>query len=264
MAKNKNAENKNYKQRFQNGFNILTRSKSPYKVWSDLMLLYATCLQNSCTQHYLKSGNEKLISVWNNREQQYINTITAYTEKEQKIIMQMFVLLIWEYELYPYQDLLGSIYMSLGIQNKNQGQFFTPYDLCKLSANVTIDKKTMSKAVKEKGYASICDPTVGGGAMLIASAERCNKIFNKLQYRNHVCFVGQDLDATCCHMCYIQLSLIGLAGYIVNANTLTTAKVDFYKDNEKIWITPYYNSDVWQGRILFHNLGMLMEGSNNV
>lgn len=259
ISETKNSENV---QRFINGFKLLLGSKNPYQVWSDLMLMFATSLQNSCTRFYLESKNKTLINTWNAREEQYLKTIKQYSAKEQRIITQMFALLTMEYQDNPYQDLLGNIYMQLEIANKNAGQFFTPYNISQMSAKVTINKPMLSKQVHDKGYVSVNDPSVGAGGMLIAAAEVCSNLFKKLNYKNHVYFVGQDIDITCCHMSYIQISLLGLAGYIIHANTLTTPVVDYFKDNSLIWTTPYYNMDIWQGRILSHRLGMLMQERN--
>lgn len=257
----KNKENKNYKKRIEKGFIILTHARSQYEVWSDLMLLYANSLVNNCTLHYKE--HEKLKSIWEEREKQYIDTINKYNEKEQKIIVQMFSLLVLEYEQHPYQDLLGEIYMMLGISSKNNGQFFTPFNVCDCMSELTFDKKTVAKTVHEKGYVSINDPSCGGGATLISSAKQCDILFKKLNYKNHVLFVGQDIDLTCVRMCYIQLSLLGLAGYVLHGNTLTKPEFDFFKDNKYIYPTPYYNMDVWQGRIMAHGLDMLMEEKIN-
>ena len=51
ISETKNSENV---QRFINGFKLLLSSKNPYQVWSDLMLMFATSLQNSCTRFYLE------------------------------------------------------------------------------------------------------------------------------------------------------------------------------------------------------------------
>ena len=40
-------ENRNYKQRFMNGFNMLTGAKSLYIIWGDLMLLYSIEIANT-------------------------------------------------------------------------------------------------------------------------------------------------------------------------------------------------------------------------
>lgn len=252
----KNKTNESYIKRFENGFKILTRSRHYYTVWSDIISLFALSLVNNCTRHYLL--NDKLKDVWEEREKEYLKIINSYNEKEQKIIPQMFALLVMEYEERPYQDLLGSMYMLLGISNKDAGQFFTPYSLCQAMSEITINKKELKRGVKEKGYISINDPSVGGGATLISSAEICDNLFNRLNYKNHVLFVGQDIDVICCRMAYIQLSLLGLAGYILHGNTLTKPDFDFMEDNINIYPTPYYNMDLWQGRILAHRKGMLL------
>lgn len=38
---NKNLDDKNYLKRFENGFKILTYSRSPYEVWSDIIEIFA-------------------------------------------------------------------------------------------------------------------------------------------------------------------------------------------------------------------------------
>ena len=74
---NKNLDDKNYLKRFENGFKILTYSRSPYEVWSDIIEIFAITIQNSCTRHY--NENDKLKSVWQNRENQYLKKNTKYS-----------------------------------------------------------------------------------------------------------------------------------------------------------------------------------------
>lgn len=248
-------ENRNYKQRLVKGFKLLMHQKSPYKVWSDLMLLYAVEIANT-TIRPLKDM-EPFKSIWNEREKQYIETIKTYNKKEQKIISQIFTMLVMELEENPCQDLLGEIYMMLEISNKNNGQFFTPYSVCDLMSAVTIDRKTLGKQLKKNGYVTISDCSCGGGATLISAVERCKEMFKKLNYQNHIMVVGQDIDITCVHMSYIQFSLHGIAGYVSLGNTLTELAV---KDLHRIWFTPMYFSDIWTMRRLFNNQDILGRG----
>ena len=248
---------------FENGFKKLCYTRSPYTVWENLMEMFATCLQNGCTRYYLETGNEILINTWNKREKRYNDLASKYSNEEIKLMAEMFAALTLELSENPYQDFLGKMYMNLEISNSDAGQFFTPFDVSKMCAEITADHKTLRDAVKEKGFASVCDPSVGAGGMLIAGAYKCSKEFHRLDYKNHVYFVGQDLDITCVHMCYIQLSLTGHAGYVLHGNTLTKPDFDYFKDNENIWTTPYYNSNIWQMRILFHGFGPLMEERKN-
>ena len=63
-------------------------------------------------------------------------------------------------------------------------------------------------------------------------------------------------------MCYIQLSLLGCAGYICVGNTLTnpmTGHVLFpqEKEGQELWYMPMFQSDVWTLRRLFKSMGSM-------
>lgn len=237
-----------YKTRFLNGFKILTHSRHPYEVWQDLMCMFAVSISNSATI-VLKENDEQFLKVWQEREEKYLNTINKYSKKEQKIIPQMFALMVQDLEEEPNQDFLGEIYMRANISNKNTGQFFTPYNVCQLMSSISLDRKHIGKQVHEKGYVMINDCACGAGATLIAAINECKNIFKKLNFQNHVCFIGQDIDATVAYMCYIQLSLQGVAGYVQIGNTLTDPLI---KDLSRTLFTPMWFSDIWTMRRLFH------------
>ena len=251
----KKEENRNYKQRFMNGFKMLCNSKSPYTVWSDCMALFAITVANTSILPLAKE--EPFKSVYTGREKEYLRIINSYEKIEQKLFPQMFALLVEELEERPNQDLLGELYMMLQISNKNAGQFFTPYDVCEEMSNLTINRKELGKTVHKKGYASIYDHTCGAGATLISASETCKEMFHKYNYQNHVYFVGQDIDITCVHMCYIQLSLNGLAGYVIHDNSLIKPEPVLPDDFEKIWFTPMWFNNVWTIRRLFHGHDIL-------
>ena len=116
----------------------------------------------------------------------------------------------------------------------------------------------LDSQIEEKGYVSVCDPTCGAGATLIATANHMKK--SKYNFQNHVVFVGQDIDRVTGMMCYIQLSLLGCAGYICIGDTLRnplTGPVLFphEKEGQELWYMPMFQSDVWQWRRIFHSLG---------
>lgn len=62
--------------------------------------------------------------------------------------------------------------------------------------------------------------------------------------------VTQDIDETVALMCYIQLSLLGVAGYVKVGNSLTEPMTD-NDDKENYWFTPMYFSNVWVLRRIF-------------
>lgn len=243
-----------YSKRFENGFRLLTTHRSPYEVWYDLMRLFAIEISNTTTRNM-----KQFKTVWNEREELYKRIAKKYSEKERRLFPQMFALMVMELEENQDQDFLGKMYMSLEIGNKNAGQFFTPYNVCKAMADISIEKKTLAKTIKEKGYASIYDCACGAGATLIAGINRCKELFKRLNYQNHIYIVGQDLDETVALMCYVQLSLLGVAAMIKVGNTLTEPDLKLTKDNcKQFWFSPLWFSDVWDMRRLFHNLDLCM------
>lgn len=108
------------------------------------------------------------------------------------------------------------------------------------------------KKVEQDGYISINDPCCGAGATLIAGIHAARKQLEKanLNHQNHLLVVAQDIDETVALMCYIQLSLLGVAGYVKVGNSLTEPMTD-NDDKENYWFTPMYFSNVWVLRRIF-------------
>lgn len=100
------------------------------------------------------------------------------------------------------------------------------------------------------------------GATLIAAVNQIEKqLFeakSPLRWQNHVLVTAQDLDFTTGMMCYIQLSLLGCAGYIKIGNTLTDPMHDG-DDPTAYWYTPGYFSSVWQLRRIFRSMDRLFQ-----
>ena len=74
-----------------------------------------------------------------------------------------------------------------------------------------------------------------------------------LNFQNHIFVAAQDIDETVALMCYLQISLLGVAGYVKVGNALTEPMTE--KDNTKnYWMTPMYYSDIWNLRQLFNSM----------
>lgn len=153
----------------------------------------------------------------------------------------------------PEQDFLGSIFMELNLGDKSNSQFFTPYHVCELMAKVT--EEDVAAVVKEKGYITINDFCCGAGATLIAAINEARKQLEKvnLNFQNHVLVVAQDIDEIVALMCYIQLSLLGVAAYI-KVGDVFTQPMSTDDNGENYWFTMMYFSDVWTMRRVFHSL----------
>ena len=100
--------------------------------------------------------------------------------------------------------------------------------------------------------------------MLLAFARACMEDPKIGNYQPRVLFVAQDVDKAVAQMCYIQLSLLGCAGYVIVGNTLTQPPTGdvlspSVPDGCELWLTPMYFSDVWTGRLAVRLLASLFE-----
>lgn len=224
---------------FLKAFKQLTNRHRAWDVWRDFITMFACSLSNP-----LDTGHR------DKREALYLKTIKKYNKQEQEVFPELAAQTVLALEENPEQDFLGSIFMSLNLGDAHNGQVFTPYNVCELMADVAVDNAV--KKVEQDGYISINDPCCGAGATLIAGIHSVRKQLEKanLNYQNHILIVAQDIDETVALMCYIQLSLLGVAGYVKVGNSLTEPITD--DDNkENYWFTPMYFSNVWVLRRLF-------------
>lgn len=177
------------------------------------------------------------------RERLYTDTAKKYTPDELQRLSEMFAEVVLAMEEEPEQDLLGELYMRLELGNQHGGQFFTPYNVCKMMAQMTASD--LEAKISRKGFISVNDCCCGAGALLIAFANECRR--QEINYQRHVLFVGQDIDFTAAMMCYIQLSLLGCPGYVIVGNSLTTPPTESLA-NLNVWYTPLYFLDIWHWR----------------
>lgn len=222
-------------------FDKLTYSRSAWQVWEDLMTVMACSISNAV---------DRTPDKFQRREEQYERSIKNLGGVE--IPAQMLGIITMALEQNPDQDFLGKLYMNLNLGNHWKGQFFTPYNICQLMSEMTMGD--CQKAIEKDGWISICDPCIGGGAMMIAAVHTLRH--QNVYYHNHVLFVGQDIDRVVGMMAYIQLSLLGCPGYIVIANTMTNPIVGsplmpIEKEGQEFWYTPLYFSEVWHFRRAF-------------
>lgn len=238
---------KDWEKEFLNVFKSISYNRSPYTVWNDFVTMTACSFSNALTKVYHQE-----------REELYLSTARKYSDKQVVDMARLLCFVTHALDENPEQDFLGKMFMQLGLGNENNGQFFTPYSVSRVIAELTLNE--IPEDVKQKGYSSICDPCCGSGTMLIAAANNAKNLLSKNGYnfQNHVLFVGQDIDQTVALMAYIQLSLLGVAGYIKVGNTLTEP-MGTNDTFENYWFTPMYYSEIWETRRLIQRLHELRE-----
>lgn len=156
-------------------------------------------------------------------EEDYLNIAKRYSKKDLAAFTKAFAILQMLME-EKYDDYLGSMYMMLETGSKRTGQFFTPYQISQMLARLTVDDMEERKIINE--------PSCGAGANIIAFIEKEKE--RGVNYQKEYEIVAQDLDWNCVYMCYVQLSLYGVCGKVIQGDTLSDAKSDH------ILYTPMY------------------------
>lgn len=227
---------------FIKNFNSLMTSRAAWEVWADFVSVIAISISNAIDKSHFEV-----------REKDYLAIQSKYNKDEMSIILNLFSLTIMALENDPWQDFLGKLYMSLDLGNHWKGQFFTPYDITKMMAKITI--RDLEQRISEKGFVSINDCACGAGATLIAAAEEAYMQLHGTEYnwQNHIVFYAQDIDPITAKMCYIQLSLLGCAGVVKIGDSLSDP-MRVGEDDRNYWYTPMWFSDIWYYRRMWNRI----------
>ena len=200
--------------------NSISGKYSAYEVFSDWIRCSSLAISNSCQLFHDK--------VWQDREQMYLDTIRKYTKEEVQKFVEMLGLLVETLE--EPTDVLGQVYMESGMGSKAAGQFFTPYHLSELCAQLSLPEPD------EDGIYRINEPSCGGGGMIIAAASVLKK--RGIDYQRKMEVVAQDLDWKGVYMCYLQLSLLGINAICVQGNTLSEPYTGKNYPPDRVLYTP--------------------------
>ncbi|MGB3513850.1 MAG: N-6 DNA methylase [Microcoleaceae cyanobacterium] len=149
-------------------------------------------------------------------EQKYMSIIRKYSREDANNFAQLLGITIAALEENPEQDFLGQLYMELEIGNPRSGQYFTPYILAQ--GMTELNCQGINEIITDKGYITAQEPACGSGIMMIALR---NLMVSKGYHVNNLFVQCIDVDFLCFCMCYIQLSLLGVAGTIIHGNSLS-------------------------------------------
>lgn len=219
----------------------LGQSRQTWQVWADLMDAIACALSNTADP-----DRERVAE----REKEYAECIKRLGG-DADIVARAYATIVVALEENPDQDLLGQLYMELELGSHWHGQFFTPYSICQMMTQTTMDEELVKAQVSDRGYITINDPACGAGATLVAAINRLNRLgIGQGRYL----VSGNDIDRVAAQMCYIQLSTLGAAGWVAITNTLSDPVtgdpiMPAEKPGQEFWYTPmYYLNPIWVGR----------------
>lgn len=239
------------KKDFMQAFDRLTGygKHNPWEAWSDFIVTTACAISNIVDPMHYEA-----------REERYTKIIRKYTSQEHELLTKMLAHTILALEDDPEQDFLGEIYSELGLNNKTLKQIFTPYDVCTMIAKITMND--LAVHMEHSDVVRLNDPCCGGGATLIAGINEARKQMEKidLNYQNHLLVTGQDIDEIVTLMSYIQVSLLGVAGFFKVGNSITDPMASG-DSKENYWYTPIYCiGPAWQIRRAIYQANQLFRG----
>lgn len=213
--------NKNNKiKRITEIINDLGRKYSRSEIFADWVKMMALSIVNS-TCFYKDSTYEK-------REKEYLAIAKKYDEETFSCFSEMFALLVIAMEK-EMKDILGEIYMNLGLGKKGSGQVFTPFHVAGLMANLMLTEDISPK----KPY-TMSEPTFGSGVMVIALAKIMKE--RGINYIQCLRVVAQDIDWTAVYMTFVQLSLYGIDAVVIQGDALDQKSAEY--SPERVFATP--------------------------
>lgn len=204
-------------------FEKLAYRHNLWTVYSDFLEMSAISISNS-------------VDLMNRpkREKRYLDIIAGYSKEEGQIFPQLFAELVMSLEKET-TDVLGEIFMELQLGNKWKGQIFTPIHVSRLMGELSL--QNVDAIIREKGFITVNEPAAGGGSTIIGLALALkDKGFN---YQKNMVVTAVDLDIKAVHMCYIQLSILGIPAVVFHGDTL---RMEVFEE----WRTPFYMLYGWQ------------------
>ena len=184
-----------------------------YSVLSDVFEIAAITVSNRF---------DRRPTVYEARENRYKEIVKKYDKDEQDVIVKVFTeiyLLLTGMVDRGFDDYLGKLYMMSGTSNSVAGQFFTPYDVSRMCAEVTVYQESISRSMKTNEIITLNEPTCGSGGMILAAVEALHR--RGFNYSNNLLVKCGDVDSRCVHMAYLQLSLAAIPAVILHQNALT-------------------------------------------
>lgn len=191
-----------YKTEFLKCLGSINQGKRDYEIFQDFLSVSAIAYANVGIKD-------------ENLEKQYFKIIEQYKIPEKLAELLYITTLALEAKTH---DFLGEVYTQGNFGCKSSGQFFTPYYISQLMAEITLDIEECRAKIKKENFISFSEPCCGAGGMIIACCETLLK--HGINPQQEMWFQAIDIDKNCVNMTYIQTSLLGLAGEVIHGDTL--------------------------------------------
>ena len=187
---------------FAEAFREASAGESAFEVWQQFVYMMAYDVAQAAWQ-----DASPLADMAQTAHRQAGGRIDAYRG--------MFYAWTDEIQERPFQDFLGDAFMRLGIGNESGGQFFTPYHLARLNAVGALGELA---ELPDRGWVRVSETACGAGANVIAACDVLGE--RGVNWQRGAFFVCQDVSELTALMCYLQLSMLGIAATVVVGDTL--------------------------------------------
>lgn len=195
-------------QRFVKGISGICQSKHSDEVLRDFIELAFCALAKQASP--FADQRDQL-------EKQYMEVVGRFPDKDHIRAMPEFLAIALGEICNGGVDFLGEVASEMGALDGRLGQFFTPYEVSRLMAEISL--QGVEKIIEENGFVTVQEPAAGAGGMLMAMADVIEaKGFN---LETQVWIEATELARSTFHMCYVQCTARGLAGRIIHGNSLS-------------------------------------------
>ncbi|MCK0197377.1 SAM-dependent methyltransferase [Ancylobacter sp. 6x-1] len=148
-------------------------------------------------------------------EARYMNVVRRYPADDIRALPKLLALI----QLALIEggcDFLGGIAAELGALDTEAGQFFTPYEVSRLMAEISMGDAPA--VIAERGFVTLDEPACGAGCMVIAAADALTATGHDIGQALYV--EAADLSATAFKMAYLQLAARGVPALVRHADSL--------------------------------------------
>ncbi|MCF3974823.1 N-6 DNA methylase [Paracoccus salsus] len=119
-------------------------------------------------------------------------------------------------------DFFGQVAAGIGALDARMGQFFTPYEVSRMMAIMTLGE--VAPRIESQGFITISEPAAGAGGMVLAVADVIED--QGFDPARHVWVEAVELSRATFHMAYVQIAARGVAGRVIHGNSLSLESFD--------------------------------------
>lgn len=165
----------------------------------------------------------KLMALWHHDQERadqlearYMQIVGKYKNKDTVRAFKPLLELVFDALEGGGTDFLGQVSSQLEILDAGHGQFFTPYNLSRMMADISLFG--YEQFVEEKGYITLNEPACGAGGMILACADALQHAgYDPMR---HMLVQATDISAMCYHMTYLQFTARGIPALVFRGDTL--------------------------------------------